>query len=240
MAEFKSVLYKNYRSTHNAHLYGEISIERIKKNFSVWRYYYEKVLPQNKSARILEIGCGDGGFVYFLQQLGYTQVTGIDLSQEQIDTGLKLGIKNLHVEEADNYLQGNTTYDLIIARDVVEHLTRQEAFDLLLKISGALTQGGGFVMQVPNGEGIYVSSIFYGDYTHEMAYTASSVRQLFLNTGFKNITCFPTGPVPHTWKGFVRIWLWRVKVMIHRFWKMVETGNHSGIFTSNLIAIGRK
>lgn len=237
---YKEKLFKNYYSTHNAHLYGHLSLLQLKKRFPAWHYHYVPHLPKDRHAKILEVGCGDGSFVYFLNHLGYENVVGIDLSHEQILYGRNLGINNLFVENVSDYLDGIEKYDLVIARDVIEHFDRQDAFDLLAKISGALSPAGRFIMQVPNGEGIFFSSIFFGDYTHEMAFTHASVRQLFLNTGFSEVSCYPTGPVPASFLGKLRFVLWNVRVLVHRFWKMVEMGQANGIFTSNLIAVGVK
>lgn len=238
---FKDRLYKNYRSTHNAHLYGELSLQSIVNNFPVWRYYYASHLPTDMNASILEIGCGDGAFVYFLSKMGFGNVTGIDVSEEQVSVGRNLDIPNLQVGDALEFLKSKReSYDLILARDVIEHFDRNDVFELVQKISIALRPSGKFIMQVPNGEGFFFSSIFYGDYTHETAFTVSSVRQLFLNTGFVKSECYPTGPVPYSWKARIRHMLWALKVFVHRFWKMVETGNATGIFTSNLIAVGTK
>ena len=158
-----------------------------------------------------------------------------------IDEGIALGITSIILSDIADFLRDKKIeFDCIIARDVIEHFTRQEVFDLIQMICAALKPGGKFIMQVPNGQGLFYTSIYYGDYTHEMAYTESSVRQLFLNTGFSASTCYPTGPVPHGLKSKVRWLLWKVRIMIHRFWKMVETGNPGGIFTSNLIAVGVK
>jgi cyclopropane fatty-acyl-phospholipid synthase-like methyltransferase len=238
--DYKQALYENYRSTHNVHLYGRISLQLIEQNFSAWKYYFGKILPVDKQAKILEIGCGDGAFIYFLQKQGYANVKGIDVSAEQIALGASLGISNLKVEDALVALSNEEGYDLIIARDVIEHFTRQEAFELLANVNKALVSGGKFMMQVPNGEGIFHTSIYYGDFTHELAFTASSARQLFLNTGFKACSCYPIGPAPHTLKGAIRKFLWSLLVVYHRFWKMVATGSGHGIFTSNLIAVGEK
>lgn len=237
---YKQVLYENYRSTHNVHLYGILSIQLIEKNFSTWSYYFQSILPRDKQARILEIGCGDGAFVYFLQQQGYSNVSGIDLSEEQIAVGVSLGISNLKVADASDFLTHGEEYDVIIARDVIEHFMKQEAFELLTKVNKALASGGNFIMQVPNGEGLFYTSIYYGDFTHELAFTSSSARQLFLNTGFNTCQCYPMDPVPHTLNGAVRQFLWNLRVGNHRFWKMVATGSGKGIFTSNLIAVGKK
>jgi 2-polyprenyl-3-methyl-5-hydroxy-6-metoxy-1,4-benzoquinol methylase len=240
MNDFKSILYRNYLSTHNRQLYGEMSLEKIKNNFAVWDYYFGSLLPRDKDCAILDIGCGNGGFVYYLHQRGYRNACGIDLSDEQIEEGKSLGIANLRSGSATTMLAEANEYQCIVARDLLEHLTRQEAFDLLLLVSARLVKSGRFIMQVPNGQGIYFTSIFYGDYTHEQAFTESSVSQLFLNTGFSSSFCRPTGPVPHGFVSSVRSLLWKCKVLVHRFWKAVETGSGNGIFTSNLIAVGDK
>jgi 2-polyprenyl-3-methyl-5-hydroxy-6-metoxy-1,4-benzoquinol methylase len=238
MERFKKIIYDSYVSTHNKTLYGERSLSRFAAYFPASRHYYGKHLPADKNAAILDIGCGDGGFVYWLHYLGYANAGGIDISREQIDQGLALGIKNLQCADLVQFLTDSSTqYDLIVARDVIEHFTRDEVFEILALVSKNLKPGGRFIMQVPNGQGLYYTSIFYGDYTHEMAYTASSVNQVILNTGFSRSACYPTGPVPTGIIASIRLVLWRLKVLQLKFWKMVETGNPRGIFTQNIIAV---
>jgi len=239
--DYKSVLYQNYRKTHNAILYGELSLQKMQQDFALNDFYFKHLLPAQKNANILDIGCGDGNFVYYLQHNGYVKAKGIDLSAEQIEAGQQLGIANLEIADLTDYLRQHIEqFDCIIARDVVEHLTRQETFDALGLISKALKPGGCFIMQVPNGQGTFFTSIFYGDYTHEMPYTYKTVRQLFLNTGFSESYCYPINPYPGSFFGKIRSLLWQYKVAKTRFWKMVETGESTGIFTSNLIARGIK
>jgi 2-polyprenyl-3-methyl-5-hydroxy-6-metoxy-1,4-benzoquinol methylase len=241
MDDYKIHLYRNYYSTHNQVLYGDASIDDIRNMYNVWDYYYKRHLPVEKDAQILEIGCGDGGFIQYLNDLGYISSVGVDLSEEQIAVGQKRGIKNLILEDARDFLSPRLEkFDLIIARDVIEHFAKQDAFDIVFLINKALKRGGKFLMQVPNGQGLFYSSIFYGDFTHEVAYTASSAGQLFLNTGFSKSAYYGTGPVPHSLTGRLRSYLWRLKVLQVKFWKMIETGNASGIFTANLIAVAEK
>lgn len=239
--DFKDVLYSSYQTTHSVLLYGNITLSQIERNFSSWKYYYQRHFPKDKNAKVLDIGCGIGSFVYFMQSLGYSNVQGMDVSKEQIEAGLKLGIKDLKVQDLNDFLNNTEAqFDFIIARDVIEHFTRQESFEIISRISKVLKPGGKFLMQVPNGQGIYYTSIYYGDYTHEMAYTESSAKQLILNCGFKKVTSYPTGPVPHTFISRLRGWLWWLKVQQIKFWKMVETGSARGIFTSNIIVVSEK
>jgi cyclopropane fatty-acyl-phospholipid synthase-like methyltransferase len=238
---YKEILYQNYVSTHNSHLYGKMTLSSIEANFKIWDWHFKDHLPVDKDSFILDIGCGNGSFVYYLQKRGYSNASGIDVSAEQIKQGADLGIPSLSQQNIIDYLKVEKgKYSMIIARDVIEHFDRQEVFEILHLVSKSLKDAGTFVMQVPNGQGIFFTSIFYGDYTHEMAYTESSVRQLFLNCNFKSSKCFSAGPVPHSFISTVRYVLWKAKVWQIQFWKMVETGSPSGIFTSNLIAIGTK
>jgi 2-polyprenyl-3-methyl-5-hydroxy-6-metoxy-1,4-benzoquinol methylase len=239
--QFKEKLYKNYISTHNEFLQGDVTLKTIEKSFPVFDFYYKNLLPQDKSALILDIGCGNGNFVYYLMKRGYDNVYGIDISEEQIYAGKLLGIDQIEIANLLEFLsKKKDMYDCIIARDVIEHFTKPEVYDILKLISSALKENGTFIMQVPNGEGIFYTSIFYGDYTHEMAYTYKSVRQIFLNTGFSQANCYPVNPYSGNWKGRVRSFLWKIKIFHTRFWKMVESGSSKGIFTSNIIAVGTK
>ena len=58
---YKDEIYKNYVSNHNVHLYGPVTIDRMRKNHKLWDYLYGKHLPENKQSRVLDIGCGSNG-----------------------------------------------------------------------------------------------------------------------------------------------------------------------------------
>ena len=235
--QFKDTIYRHYVRNHTRPLYGTETLEGIRRHFPVWNHYFKRLLPANKDAVLLDIGCGKGSFVYYLQQSGYANARGIDLSEEQVEYGRSLGIAN--IESADLYAclaDKKQAYDCITAFDVLEHFTRQEVFDILIAVSAALKPGGCFILQSPNGEGLFHTSIFYGDFTHEIAFTESSLRQICLNTGFSGVECFPTGPVPKGIVSTARWLLWQLIVLKMRFYKMVETGSGKGIFTQNLIA----
>lgn len=241
MQNYKEVVYSNYVTAHNNNLYGVNTLLKIRKHFPSWAYYFGKHLPIDKAARILDLGCGDGNFVYWLAQRGFSKVTGIDVSAEQIQTGMEMGISNIIVADISDYLQNRKDeFDFICVRDVLEHFTKDEVFQLLGLIKDALKPGGILLAQVPNGQGLFYTSIFYGDVTHEWAYTQSSLHQVFSNCGFNKISCFEMGPAPVNVSGFVRFLFWRYKVWVTRFWKFVESGNHKGIFTSNIIAVAIK
>jgi len=238
---YKAEIYKSYVSNQTKPLYGELSLKSIEEQFSLWDYMYQIFLPTNKLARILDMGCGAGAFVYYLQNRGFKHIEGIDISDEQIKTGRKLGIENIHLGNIIDWIEERKDqYDLIIARDVLEHFSKQEVFDILEQSYKSLKNNGKMMIQVPNGEGIWHEKIFYGDFTHETIFSEDSIRQIFLYAGFSKVSSypleFPSGKV----KSWLRKIAWRCMVYHQRFRRWIATGNGSGILTPNLLAIAEK
>jgi len=46
-------------------------------------------LPSNRTAPILDFGCGDGLLLAVAQSLGYSDLTGVDLSEALLQTAAK-------------------------------------------------------------------------------------------------------------------------------------------------------
>ncbi|MCZ7612756.1 MAG: class I SAM-dependent methyltransferase [Ignavibacteriaceae bacterium] len=129
--EFRKDLYQNYYSYHTKQLYGTITLSSIINQFEAWEFYYSEFLPIEKNIKILDAGCGYGGFVYWLTELGYSKVSGIDRSNEMIDLGKSLNINNISQVDIFEHLTITTnTYDLIFCRDVLEHLDKNEVYKI--------------------------------------------------------------------------------------------------------------
>ena len=103
--------------------------------------YINKYKEINKSLRVLEIGCGEGGNLKYFVELG-CEVVGIDLNTKQLElakqftndickhqnkhTFLNLNIYDAKVEDVG-------VFDVIMLRDVIEHIPNQEKFIGFLK-----------------------------------------------------------------------------------------------------------
>lgn len=238
---YRQRLYPVYVSTHT----GPADIERDPRRASrvraAWRYYFRRFLPAGTSARILDLGCGDGVFVAFLRHSGYQHVEGVDISAEQVALSRKLGVPGITCGDFFEYLKDREgAYDLVFARDVIEHLTKDEVLDAFDAVHRALREGGLFVVQVPNGESPLAGRIRYGDFTHQLSFTRTSLRQVFAATGFADFSCFPAGPAPVGLKSAVRFALWKGLEYLFRFYLLVETGSSQGIASQTVIAAGAK
>ena len=233
--------YSSYVSTQTRSLYGEANLEAIRREFPVWRSYFGRALPENKEAVLLDAGCGNGGFVYFLLSQGYTNVQGVDISLEQVEEAKRLGIQNVLCTDFFDFLEEKKKiYDAIFARDVIEHFTKDELLELLELFFHALKSGGRLIIQTPNLESPFGSGYRHCDFTHEIGVTRTSLAQVLRVIGFQEPSFYPTGPVPKGIKSAVRFILWKLIEGALRFYVLVETGTAQGIFTQNLIAVARK
>lgn len=209
--------------------------------------YFAKVIkdhfPKEADTRILELGCGHGAFLYTMNQAGYKHAIGIDRSPQQIAEAHRLGITNVQREDIMEYLkmQLDASYDVVVTFDVIEHFTKAELIPLIDQINRVLGLGGRWIIHAPNAESPFGNRILFSDFTHEIAFTRTSISQLLLSSGFSKILCEECTPVVHGIKSLIRLILWKI---IRSWWwvhTVVETGDYSkGCFTQNFLAIAFK
>ena len=239
--DYRARFWEKYVSTHYSSLYGRRSLEDARRQFPVWETHFGALLPKEKNARILDVGCGNGDLVYWLQSKGYANAEGVDLSPEQAEEAASLGIKNIrHGEMKEALRQADRVYDAIVARDVLEHLTKEENVALVDLVFSALAPDGIFIAQSVNAESLNWGRLRHGDFTHEVAFTAQSISQLLRIAGFASIAVHPQRPAVHGVFSFVRAALWRLREYMQRANLLIETGSARGIFTQNIIVRAAK
>lgn len=194
------------------------------------------------AARVLDIGCGAGQLVSLLRESGHRDVTGIDVSDEQVALARRQGI--LGVERADmtGYLREHVAeFDAIVAVDVLEHFDKPDVLSALDTILAALRPGGRLVARVPNAEGPFGARTRYADFTHGTAFTHRSARQVLLATGFGSVSVYAAEPVVHGVRSLVRLGLWKVLALVGRLYLLVETGLfRPHVLTQNIVVVGEK
>ena len=220
----------------------EITRGEIEKSFPIWDRQYKEHLPPDRSAAIIDIGCGSGGFVHYLRQAGYNRAAGIDISQDQVAASRLLGISGVSRGEFRVYLSSHPSgYDAVIARDVIEHFSKEEALELMVMIREALSANGVCLIQTLNAESPFWPRYRYGDFTHEMSFTASSIRSALLLAGFREAASFPVPPVfQYSLNSAVRVILWKGIEFVWRTALLAESGSVRGIITGNLITVAYK
>lgn len=238
---YRERLYRHYVCTHFASI-REITPEALERQGVFFRAYFRRFLPKDKNAKVLDIGCGYGAFLYCLQKEGYSNVWGVDISPEQVEEARRFGLHNVHCEDLRAFLAKHPDeFDCITALDVVEHFPKEEVLPLLDAVLQGLKAGGTFIMQSPNGASPFFGTIRYADFTHELVFTRESVHQILSHVGFCDIRVFPTGPVVHGLPSGLRWLLWQMFRLVLHLYLAAETGVLRGhILTQNLIAVARK
>lgn len=188
------------------------------------------------------MGCGSGSFLYFLRSEGYRRIRGIDIAAEQVALARRLGITDVEAADAFTFLAAHAgAYDLIVALDVVEHFPKDEVLRFLDLAHGALRPGGSLLLRTPNADSPFHSWIRYADFTHEVAFTPLSIRQVLRATGFTDVEVVPLEPYAHGPASALRWLLWKIVKQMIRLYLLIEQGTPgSGVFTANLCAVARR
>lgn len=192
MSKWKDRVYASYMSN------GFADAHNMKKEFELHSRYFKKnylgFMPKDKNKYILDLGCGMGHFLYFCEKCGYKNCIGIDTSRENIDFIKRRGTLQVYLSSITDFLKDKEEqFDVIVLNDVIEHLTKEEIFDVLPAVMKAMKKGGVFLVKTPNMANPFVSTAGrYIDITHEVGFTETSMRQVLRATGFKNIEIIGT------------------------------------------------
>lgn len=230
-------IYGGYRSSRA--LPGTV---KARADAKVFDRRYDRFLPADPGARIVEIGCGDGSFLAYLRARGFCSVEGVDVSPEQVAAARGAGRPEVVLSDnADRLRRFEDELDLIVALDVIEHYTKPRLLDLLAAVHTALRPGGVFLVQTPNADGPFGARHRYSDFTHELAFTPSSLTQVLRLAGFRRIECVPVEPVVHGPASLARWCAWKLIRAALVASLAVETGCLRGhILTMNMIGAAWK
>jgi SAM-dependent methyltransferase len=198
-----------------------------------------RFIPPNKAIRIVDLGCGYGAVLQVLQEQGYLNSSGVDTSPQQVELAAKLGIKGVSIGGIVEYLHGieSGSVGVAIVFDVLEHLTRDELFEIGDEIHRVLVPGGICLVHAPNADGLRGASIRYGDLTHERAFTRGSLEQFASVVGMEMTGAYEEAPVVHGVKSFVRYAIWKVGTFPIRLLAVAETGAKPQCLSANFLAV---
>lgn len=206
---------------------------------SQWPWYEYRYLPMlqklDRQAPILELGCGAGTMLEFLKEMGFSRVTGIDISEEQICLAKNKRL-DARVGDVFEYLEAaEDGIGAIIALDFLEHFTKAEVTRLLTLIHKALKAEGMLIVQTPNGQGLFPGQVIYDDFTHMSVFTPGSLEQILSLVGFAEIRFEETGPIPAGLVGNARKALWKITKVLANVIRRIEANKSQVIWTENLV-----
>jgi len=152
-------------------------------------------------ASVCDVGCGNGVFSVALKRWTGCRLVGMDGSEYALGQARVLGFDELHLIgdlSIDNLPAGDGVHDLVINKDVLEHLLRPE--HLVAEISRITRPGGYALVHVPNHFPIvgrlrllfrneidpfdYFPDAKRWDFPHIRFFTLDSLCELFRRHGF--------------------------------------------------------
>ncbi len=235
MHNWKYLFYKNYVTSGQS--------QDLKPFRFYTKNFVKKYFNKDKDIKILDIGCGTGASLFTIKNMGYNNLFGIDVSEEQISIAHQFGLD--FCKKADIFIDKNIFenefFDVILLIDVLEHCTKDEIVNLLNTCHKLLKINGMLIMHVPNAEGIFGSKIRYADFTHEISFTQKSIVQLLRMLNFnENIKIIEDKPLTHSLLSTIRLFLWNIFTLPFRFLHFIECGTFEVKLSQNILIIAKK
>jgi 2-polyprenyl-3-methyl-5-hydroxy-6-metoxy-1,4-benzoquinol methylase len=188
--------------------------------------YLLPILPRRKDSRIIDIGCGLGEMLYQLQTLGYTNMQGVDISPDAVESCQRMNIPARQISGVPelNAEKLGGKFDLVIMSHVLEHIPKEDCIQTLTHIrTELLSASGKLLLRVPNAQANTGAYWMYEDFTHFTLFTSGSIAFVLKSSGFKSITFLnPTGCEQYTgvtkWKKKLFLAIYKKKIS---FWNKV-------------------
>jgi len=163
------------------------------------KWYHSRLagfLPKEKDECCLDIPCGAGNFLYFLNSEGYENCKGFDLDVHQVNMAKGLG---LPAEQGDVFDVLNDTknrYKMIASLDFIEHVSKDNAVNFLELCYQNLDKGGVLMLRTPCADGPFGGHDRYNDITHQWGLSSGLIEVLLNMVGFDRVSVLDERPQP--------------------------------------------
>ncbi len=147
----------------------------------------ETIFKTDKQSAIIEIGCNDGSFLEHLRNRGLTSLLGIEPTGDSYQVAQSKGFDVINdffsYEKAIDLVSFGDKFDLVIARQVLEHIADLDNF--LKGIRKVLKNNGNVLLEIPDAS-IHVDYLDYSFWEEHVNYfTLNTVTHLLAKHGFR-------------------------------------------------------
>lgn len=200
------------------------------------RFFETKIQKEDK---VLDLGCGYGSFLFFLKAHGYENVTGVDISTEEITVCKKLFKEyKFHQTDIHDYIRStDEKFNVVYLSHVLEHIRKEELFGFLEGVRNILTDDGVFIIVVPNCAAYFNGAANrYGDITHELGFTDISMRQVLRVAEFRHVEIRNFFGVSTIWLNVLR----RIARFVFEVFIQVLGYGKQEVYTPSLLVVAKK
>lgn len=242
-ADYRARLLARYVSTHSS--VGDAAAQQgLERRRAYLDALVQQHFPADRAAAVLDLGCGHGALLWAARRAGYTNLTGIDASPEQVAAAKRLGIEGVRQQDLREGLAALSpdSLDVVVLFDLFHYFDRPEQIAIIDAVYRVLKPGGRWILHVPNGEALFAARMRYWDYLASGAFTHASIAQVLLASGFRDVRCYEDQPIPHGLKSWGRWVLWKAIRGVSRLVLAAETGDtgRDAIFSQCLLAVAFK
>jgi len=232
----------SYERQANRSLLTEAAVRsQFDHSAAFYRSLIEAYLPRNLDEYLLDVPCGEGGFLYVLRQLGYTCCKGydIDLARLQVASRLQLPVFAGDAFEALGS-HADSSVGGCISMDFLEHLEKGDAIRFIELVRDKLKPRGVFVVRTPCADGPFGCRHIFNDFTHKWAATSGVLRQLLTGAGFAGVTILGEEPRWAMRFGWIRVPCFRIsRAIANGFLRCLGVGPIQ-IWSSSMWGVGFK
>ncbi len=117
-------------------------------------HIYAKLLelhcPAEVRGKVLDAGCGTGGFMNYLRERYDPQrLVGVDISEEALGFCARRGLKDTRLCSVEELPFGEGYFDLVISLDVLYHARVLDDIDALRELARVTKKGGYLLLNLP-------------------------------------------------------------------------------------------
>lgn len=215
---------------------SEPEFDDLDLNYASW-------LPADRGAVILDVGCGPGRVLAFLESRGYTRLEGFDRDPDAVAAARARVAAPVAVEHDWSRFLSNrkSAFDLIILKDVIYYVPRDQVVDELRTVRAALKPGGRVIVEVFNGAAFTGPFVAHKDDAILWTPTEHTLRRFLERAGFSAVTLHAQRPPARTMRR-------RAFNLAGRAWRLalgaiylVERGlseENPRILTTKIVAVG--
>jgi 2-polyprenyl-3-methyl-5-hydroxy-6-metoxy-1,4-benzoquinol methylase len=157
----------------------------------------QRFLPSNKDAFIVDVPCGEGNILYYLQQQGYGRVTGYEIDADRVRLAHEMHLNAIQANALE-IVHSLRNVDVFFCIDFIEHISKDVAIDFLLHVNEALSRSGRLILRTPITDSPRETIHLHNDFTHKWGVNSEVWQTLATATGFELVAIIDERPVMDT------------------------------------------
>jgi len=168
--------------------------------------YLESIYrPFLRDSPIIDLGCGEGALLLWLQEQGRKRVLGVESNGELCSKAESWGVPVVRADLLEYLRTNGHEAGLYFYLDVVEHVP----FETNEEIFGRLPVGSRVIVQTPNTNSLLGHQFYMQVPSHVAPYSPHVLRGMLERNGYSVVADGSIGDRPCTWKNRIRAMLLR-------------------------------